>query len=184
MSSACLEVRAQFAAYVEEALTPSERGALREHLASCGPCRGEAAAADATLAFAAGVPPAEVSAADMERILQGVRAGVAIKRAERRLARPPRRAAAVAAAAAVALFTLALPGGPGRDARDDGSRGVHGVRSAGPAAAAVPAAAGFGPAKAAGAPANGEGATVYEIAPGAGPNEPRVVWIVDRSLDI
>jgi hypothetical protein len=178
VSPACMDVRARFAAYADETLTPLERSAMREHVALCGPCREEAASTDATLLFAAGGPPAEVSAADMALILQGVRAGVALKRAERRLARPPRRAAAVAAAAAVALFTLALPGGPERDARD--------VRRAEPAAEAVTpsASARFGLATAAGAPADAEGATVYEIAPGAGPNEPRVVWIVDRSLDI
>lgn len=169
MSPACREVRARFAAYADETLTPSERGAVREHLALCGPCREEAASTDVTLLFAAGGPPAEVSAADMARILQGVRAGVALKRAESRLARPPRRAAAVAAAAAVALFTLALPGGPSPD--------VPAVS----AAAANAVTPGF--AKAA-APADGTGATVYEIAPGAGSNEPRVVWIVDHSLDI
>lgn len=184
MSPACPEFRARFAAYADETLTPFDRGAVREHLAFCGPCREEAAAADPTLLFAAADPPPEVSAADMARILQGVRAGVEIKRAERRLARPPRRVAAVAAAAAVALFTLALPGGPERDARDADARGAHGAYTAEPAAAAVTPAARFGLVKAAGAPADVEGSTVYEIAPGAGLNEPRVVWIVDRSLDI
>ena len=178
MSPACRESRARFAAYANEALAPLDRVAVREHLASCGPCREEAASTDATLLFAAGGPPAEVSAADRAWILQGVRAGVAIKRAERRLARPRRRAVAVAAAAAVALFTLALPGGPRRDA------GRRGEESVAKAARAVTPAAGFGLAGAAGAPANAGGSTVYEIAPGAGPNEPRVVWIVDRSLDI
>ncbi len=52
-------------------------------------------------------------------------------------------------------------------------------------AASVPAVKAVTPgfAKAA-ASADSAGATVYEIAPGAGPNEPRVVWIVDHSLDI
>ena len=112
MSPACPEFRSLFAAYAAEALTSSERRAVREHLALCGPCREEASASDPTLLFAAGGPAEEVSAADMARILEGVRVGVAIKQAERRLAKPPRRAAVVAAAAAVALFTLALPGGP------------------------------------------------------------------------
>ena len=179
MSPACRETRARFAAYAGEALTPQDRGVVREHLAVCAPCREEAASTDATLVFAAGGPPAEVSAADMARILQGVRAGVAIKRAERRLARPPRRAAAVAAAAAVALFTLALPGGPEKEAFRTSALGVGA-----PPTAAVTRAAGPGLSKAAGSPADAGGATVYEIAPGAGPNEPRVVWIVDRSLDI
>lgn len=177
MSPACPQVRAQFAAYAAEALASPERRAVREHLALCGPCREEAAAVDPTLLYAAGGPIEEVSAADRERILQGVRAGVALKQAERRLVKPKRRAAAVAAVAAVALLTLALPGGPER---------LTGTRTGEPAAAAkaVTPAARSGFAKAAAAPADGVGATVYEIAPGAGPNEPRVVWIVDRSLDI
>jgi anti-sigma factor RsiW len=176
MNPTCPEVRARFLEYVDDTLASPERGVVRDHLALCGPCREEAALADATLMFASGAPPVEVSAADMARILQGVRAGVAIKRAERRLAKPPRRAAAVAAAAAVALLTLALPGGPQRDALN-ARQGEPAVRVATPAAGPVLA-------KAAGAPADAGGSTVYEIAPGAGPDEPRVVWIVDRSLDI
>lgn len=186
MNAACREVRARFTAYADEALTPQERGLVRDHLALCGACRQDAAASDPTLLFSAVGRPEEVSAADMARILEGVRAGVAIKRAERRLARPPRRAAAVAAAAAVALFTLALPGGPAGGPELDvrNVRNVRDGRGPGSAFRAVTPAAAFGLAKAAGAPADAAGATVYEIAPGAGPNEPRVVWIVDRSLDI
>jgi hypothetical protein len=179
MSPACREVRGRFAAYPDETLTPLERGAVREHLALCGPCREEAASTDATLLFAAGGPPAEVSAADVARILQGVRSGVAIKQAERRLAKPPRRAAVVAAAAAVALFTLALPGGPSLSSSRAPSHRLGVPAASAPAGKVVPS----GLAKAA-APPDGTGATVYEIAPGAGPNEPRVVWIVDHSLDI
>lgn len=175
MSPACPEFRARFAAYAAETLTSSERRAVREHLALCGPCREEASAADATLLFAAGGPAEEVSAADMARILEGVRAGVAIKQAERRLVRPRRRAAAVAAAAAVALFTLALPGGPSPSP----SQGPDASAASVPAMKAVTP--GFSRAA---APADSNGATVYEIAPGAGPNEPRVVWIVGHALDI
>ena len=181
MSPACPEFRARFAAYAAETMTSSERRAVREHLALCGPCREEASAADATLLFAAGGQAEEVSAADMARILQGVRAGVAIKQAERRLARPPRRAAAVAAAAAVALFTLALPGGPSLSS----SPSPLLLHSPDAPAASAPAVKAVTPGFAnAAAPADSTGATVYEIAPGAGPNEPRVVWIVGHSLDI
>ena len=188
MSAACSFVRARLVSYAAEALSSEERRAVRDHLASCGACRQEAAASDASLLFAGMAPSRaeEVSPSDMARILAGVRAGVALRQAERRLAGRARRsrAGAVAAAAAVALFTLALPGGLSK-------------RPAAPDAAAPAAAApAFSKASAfaltsasastsAGKPEDeASGATVYEIAPGAGPDEPRVVWIVDRSLDI
>jgi len=85
-------------------------------------------------------------------------------------------------AAAVTLLALTIPAGSRRDTR---------VASA-PAASPVPTRAAAGPAAAgmaeaalpqeAAAPA--DGATVYELNPGAGREEPRVVWIVDRGLDI
>ncbi|MGH9398791.1 MAG: hypothetical protein ACRD00_00375, partial [Thermoanaerobaculia bacterium] len=82
----------------------------------------------------------------------------------------------------VALLTLALPGGLSRPAAElpAAVRAVKAVKAVKADNAVTPAAfAG----KLADQPA-GEGSTVYEFAPGAGPNEPRVVWIVDRSLDI
>lgn len=189
MSVSCPDVRARFASYAAEALPSEERCCVREHLAACEACREAAAAADPTLLFAASAPVEDVSAADRARILEGVRAGVALKRTERRLAGSPtrrrgeggaRRKAAVAAAAAVVVLTLALsrPNGLSRRAAGRADR---------VAAAVTPAFAFAG----ASADKSGDGsgdqaetATVYEIAPGAGSDEPRVVWIVDRSLDI
>ena len=192
MSFSCSDARARFASYSAEALTSEERRAVREHIAACEACREEAAAADSTLLFAGTAPVEDVSAAEMARILENVRAGVALKQAERRLARPlarrrsgrgeggRRRAAAIAAAAAVALFTLALPGGLSERA----------AAPPAPAAAAKAVTPGFARVSAfANGSADGSAesagtATIYEIAPGAGADEPRVVWIVDRSLDI
>jgi hypothetical protein len=203
MSFSCPDVRARFTSYAAEALNPDERGFVREHLAVCEACLEAAAAADPTLLFARGSARSEVvSAADMARILEGVRAGVALKQAERRLTLPPgpvrrgrgrgqggRRKAAAAAAAAVFVLTLALSqsGGPRRAAAPAAPE----VAAVTPAFATSPTREGLygdgavsigkpaaGPAQEAGT------ATVYEIAPGAGSEEPRVVWIVDRSLDI
>ena len=182
MSFSCSDARARFASYTAEALTSEERRAVREHIAACEACRKEAAAADSTLLFAATAPAEDVSAAEMARILEGVRAGVALKQAERRLARRSsrrgeggrRRAVAVAAAAAVALFTLALPGGLSERA----------AAPAAPAAAAKAVTPAFAGGSADGSAESAGTATIYEIAPGEGPDEPRVVWIVDRSLDI
>ncbi|MGH9400420.1 MAG: zf-HC2 domain-containing protein, partial [Thermoanaerobaculia bacterium] len=90
MSPVCSEIRARFGPYAAEALAADERRAVREHLALCASCVEEASAADPTLLYAALAPPEEVSAANRARILQGVRAGIAIRQAERRLARPRR----------------------------------------------------------------------------------------------
>jgi hypothetical protein len=81
----------------------------------------------------------------------------------------------MASAAALAAMTLVVPG--------------SGRRPEGPAATAPPRAeaggGGFAPAARHGEdrtfPAD---ATIYNWNPGAGIEEPRVVWIVDRSLDI
>jgi hypothetical protein len=79
----------------------------------------------------------------------------------------------MASAAAVAAMTLVLPGSS---------------RSTGPVAARPPAvspAPGFSPAARTAPSATFPGdATIYDWNPGAGTEEPRVVWIVDRSLDI
>jgi hypothetical protein len=175
--SACPDIRARLASYSAEELSGPQRREVREHLAGCRTCREAAVTADPTLLFAGAAPVEDVSAADMARILEGVRVGVALKQAERRLAmhrKPGRRTAAVAAAAAVVLFTLALPGGLSPRASAPAARATAGKTvTPGFAKASVTA-----PADASG------GATVYEIAPGSGPDNPRVVWIVDRSLDI
>jgi hypothetical protein len=149
---------------------------MREHLAACGDCRRAAEAADPTLRFAR--PGRDrVSASEIEEILAAVRAGVSLMEAERRIGTTRRRRglAGTAAAAVLALLTLLLPGGSARRPSSDAAEEPK-VSSA--ATALQPAAL----------PEETEpirtNATVYDWNPGAGREEPRVVWIVDRGLDI
>ena len=183
MSLSCREARGHFERYAEDTLADPQRRAVREHVRSCPSCRGEAASAPGL--FFGGAPTEDVSPEEAARILSGVRAGIALKRAERRLGGAParRRAAAAACAAAIVAFTLALSGGPA------GQRPLNDARAAGKKAQAptalLPAA--FPPVSSEAA-ATGEkqkspsNATIYDWNPGG--QEPRVVWIVDRSLDI
>jgi putative zinc finger protein len=178
MSVSCGEVRERFDRYAQEALDSAERRELREHLRACGPCAEEASAADPSLLFAA-LPLEDVSADEISRVVSAVRMGVELRRAEKRLARSPRRVAAIGAVAAVLALTLFLPGriDPPTErtaAADPGS---------GPATAPVPQ---FLPGA---APAGATerfpaAATIYDWNPGSSRDEPRVVWIVDRSLDL
>jgi hypothetical protein len=187
VSPLCPIVREGIADYLGERLPAPQRRILREHLAACAECRDAAAARDASLVFARPIAAEDVPAEEAVSILASVRTGVAHIEAERRIraSRPGRkRAVRVAAAAAVAVLALAIPAGSRRPTR---------VASA-PAAPPAPAglAAGTEPGSAALAAAAlpeeiatpSEGATVYELNPGAGREEPRVVWIVDRGLDI
>ena len=175
MSAGCPEIRGRLAGYAAEELAPASRSEVRAHLRSCSDCRREAGAADPTLLFAA-LPAEPVSPRDVDSILGAVRVGIALKESERRIAAGSRgtgrargNRARIAAVAAVVLATLGLPlvrapKPPERPA------GAERLPAAGFAAAAER------PAKAS------DGATVYDWNPGGG--EPRVVWIVDGSLDI
>jgi anti-sigma factor RsiW len=184
VSPLCPIVRESLADYVGEHLPAPQRRILREHLAGCEECREAAAARDASLVFARPFAAEDVAPDEAASILASVRTGVGHIEAERRIraSRPSRkRAVRVAAAAAVSVLALTIPAGSRRDAR---------VAPA-PAAPAVPtrvaAASSAGLAEAAlpeEAASPSEGATVYELNPGAGREEPRVVWIVDRGLDI
>lgn len=175
MNFSCGQARALWSAYGEETLAIDERRAVREHLAGCRSCRDEAASADASLLFSA-APAVSVSDEDVAHVLAGVRAGVAWKRAERRLARRPARTwASVAVLVALAIL---LPGNRA------------GRRSASPAAPSAAAVAADAPMFPAASPEVGAvpettspaSATVYDWNMDSG--QPRVVWIVDRSLDI
>lgn len=178
MSAACCQVRGRLPEYLDDALPADDARALRGHLAACGACRDDLAAVEPTLLFAR-VSPAEVSPEDVRRVVEGVRAGVALRETERKLAlgraRRRSRIAAMASAAAVAAMTLMMPGS---------SRSTVEPPIAARPSAASPA-PGFSPAArtapSATFPAD---ATIYDWNPAAGTAEPRVVWIVDRSLDI
>lgn len=178
MSALCATVRGRLPGYLEDTLSAEDRRGYREHLASCEACRDQVAEIEPSLLFAC-VGPEEVSSEDVVQVLAGVRAGIAIADAERRAGlarkRGRRRVAAMASAAALAAMTLVLPGG-----------GPTGRRPVDPVVAAPSApAAGFAPAAQI-APSGTfpTDATIYDWNPGAASEEPRVVWIVDRSLDI
>lgn len=178
MSSLCATVRDRLPEFLEDALSAEDRRAYREHLASCEACRDRVAEIEPSLLFAR-VGPEEVSSEDVARVLAGVRAGIAIADAERRSGRARkrgrRRVAAMASAAALAAMTLVLPGGGPADRRPaDPVVVAPAAPAAGFAPAAQTAPSGTFPAD----------ATIYDWNPGAASEEPRVVWIVDRSLDI
>lgn len=181
MTEPCRALAARVDAYREERLPAAERRAFREHLAACAPCRSAAIAAEPTLVFAVAPPAPPVGDSEARAILENVKAAIAVREAARRAesgGRHGRRSAvALATAAALALaFSTPLVRRP--------------VSS--PAAAARPAR----PAGIAGAanrivrpgseePSMPSSATIYEWNPGtASPEDPKIVWIVDRSLDL
>lgn len=184
MTFSCGEVRDRFGAYGAEALAAAERGAVREHLRSCEPCREQASASDPLFLFAGAAPLPADAAGEAAGILAAVRTGIAIKAAERRLGAPSarRRAGAFFSAAAAVALTLLTPGAPARQAPRDALRtpGAAAARSFVPAANPAPAGEIFP--QAGGTKKYPADATIYDLSPGAG--QPRVVWIVDRSLDI
>ncbi len=185
MSPICSILRQGFDDYLGDALPAPQRRMLREHLAVCAECLAAAAAKDASFLFARPMPD-EVAPDEAAQILLGVRTGVGHIETERRVGTTTRGrvTSAAAAAAAVALLVLTIPGGSAAR-RESGTAALptpianpagpaQSARSVGVAAAGLPA----------DAAAPSEGATVYDLNPGAGRGEPRVVWIVDRGLDI
>ena len=188
MSSVCGIIRGSFGDYLRDALPAPQRRMLRDHLASCEACRAEAAGAEPTLLFAHPVRD-EVSETDRQRILAAVRTGVELIETERRIGPRSRRLIGPAAAAAVAALILLIPGsqGPRSARRSPAASAAAGTpqKLASAPARAVTASAGLQPAgwteKAAPPPSD---ATIYNWNPGAGREEPRVVWIVDGGLDI
>ena len=184
MSAFCETVLERIPLYLEDALTAEDRREFRAHLASCPACRDRVAGVEPSLLFAR-VATEEVSAEDVAQVLAGVRAGIALARSQRRVGESRgsrRRMAAMASAAALAAMTLVLPG----SARRPADTLVMPLGVSVPATgAAVTQPTGFSPASgeapAATFPAD---ATIYDWNPGAASQEPRVIWIVDRSLDI
>jgi hypothetical protein len=83
----------------------------------------------------------------------------------------------------VVLTALTVPGGAFR--REPRVAALPASVPVPTRAASVPADAGLEPAALpADTAAPASNATVYDLNPGAGREEPRVVWIVDRGLDI
>jgi len=186
MSAICGIVLAGLDDYRADALPAPQRRILRDHLAACAVCREAATAGDASLLFARRLDE-NVPAEEVEDVLAAVRTGVAHIEAERRLRRPGRGRRWAAAAAAIALAALLAPAVSLRRERSaavaSAGAGAR-VTAAAPAKRLAPE-TGVEPAASAGeAGAPTSNATVYELNPGAGREEPRVVWIVDRGLDI
>jgi len=177
VSPLCASVRGRFDEYLKDTLESPARRGLREHLAACADCRLAAETTDPTLRFARPSRWTE-SAADVEGILSAVRTGVALMEAEGRIGgtRIRRRLAGTAAAAVLALLTLLLPGSS--VARRSPAGTVEEPKLSAAATGLEPAAL----TREAESPHSN--ATVYDWNPGAGREEPRVVWIVDRGLDI
>jgi anti-sigma factor RsiW len=184
MSPICGILRESFDDYLGDALPAPQRKMLREHLAACAECLAAAAAKDASFLFARPMPE-ELAPDETARILVGVRTGVGHIETERRIeAATRRRFAGVAAAAAVALLVLTIPGGSNAR-REPGTAALPApVPSSGTSEQAA-ISSGLAPAGLpAEAAAPSSSATVYDLNPGAARGEPRVVWIVDRGLDI
>ncbi|HEY2797252.1 MAG TPA: zf-HC2 domain-containing protein [Thermoanaerobaculia bacterium] len=190
----CAIVRASFEDYRSEALPAPQRRMLREHLRGCDACRAAAAAEDPTFRFARSLNET-VSEGESREILSAVMTGVDLLRTERRIRgpRPSRRlrigsAAAAAVAAAVLVSTgwgilqspamptaggVPVPASTAMISAQPTSSSAHtDVTALQPAAMSEDA------------PAPSPDAIVYDWNPGAGREEPRVVWIVDRGLDI
>ena len=178
MTFSCAETRARWDNYAAEALQAGERQAVREHLAQCGPCQDEAASADPVLLFSQ-IGSARAEAEEVEQVLAGVRAGIAFKQTERRFAQRPARG--WASVAVIAAFLLLLSGqrtgrapvNP-RAGSATASRSVAVEVPAVPAASAVP--------EAIPDTSSSGNATIYDWS--SDRSQPRVVWIVDGSLDI
>jgi hypothetical protein len=189
MSLSCRQALAALPGYAAETLERGLRQSFRDHLAACGDCREVAVHTDPGLLFAGSArmsPEGETTDEEVAQILAGVRAGIAWRQAERKLTgdRPARRRrrAAATAAAVVALVLLV----PASTSRRGQPRAVSNL-----AAPGVPTQAqAFDPVIPAARPVSPEvpaskfpaDATIYDLSHGVG--EPRVVWIVDRSLDI
>ena len=206
MTALCPILRPSFEDYRNDTLPAPQRRILRDHLAACDECRALATAGDATMLFARPFAEEELPAAESQRILANVRTAVAFAETEKRLRRTVRRrrqvAASVAAAAAFGALLLTAPDRRDRSAEnlavsrptpaaDAPSSPLHAPelvsdaeRASGEPAGSLPLAS----AATVSVPTDAEGistdATVYEWSPGAGREEPRVVWIVDRGLDI
>ncbi|HEY6065632.1 MAG TPA: zf-HC2 domain-containing protein [Thermoanaerobaculia bacterium] len=213
VSFSCGEARDRFAAYLDERLAREERRAVRAHLDDCASCRAEASSQDPAFLFAfvgAGAGAQAVAPEETARILAAVRTGIELKTAERRVGRqgtrrlPRAYGVGAAASVAAAAFVAVLVGSSGvfrasravmapapapsvavsapASAPEAEKRGPAALVSAEVSESAAPVspfAEARGPARGQKLPAD---ATIYDWNPGGG--QPRVVWIVDRSLDI
>lgn len=192
MSLSCREALAALPGYAAETLDRGLRQSLRDHVAACGDCREVAVHADPGLLFTGSARISPTTDEEVAQILAGVRAGIAWRQAERKLTgdRPARRRrGAAAAAAAVVALALLVPASTSRRAQPRAVSNLAAPRVPAQAQAQAQAQT-LGPVVPAARPASPEvpaskfpaDATIYDLSQGVG--QPRVVWIVDRSLDI
>lgn len=165
--------------YRSDELGSPELGALRSHLRECGECRLRAFDAEPSILFAVENRPVEVTPEEVQSVLENVRIGIALSQTSRRIetnsgGRGKSRRLGALSAAALLLLSVTSP-----SRRTRAPIPASAVREL--PAAAVPA----------GFEREGEGgllpasATIYEWNPAsAAPNDPKIVWIVDRSLDL
>jgi len=192
VSLSCREALAALPGYAAETLERGLRQSLRDHVAACGDCREVAVHTDPGLLFTGSAPISPTTEEEVAQILAGVRAGIAWRQAERKLTgdRPARRRrGAAAAAAAVVALALLVPASTSRRGQPRAVSNLAAPRV--PAQAQTQAQAqALDPVVPAARPVSPEvpaskfpaDATIYDLSKGVG--EPRVVWIVDRSLDI
>ena len=199
----CAQARDRFAAYLDERLGREERQAVRRHLEDCDSCRRDASEQDPAFAFAflGDGAAVQVTPEETAAILAAVRTGIELRKAERRIggragiAGTGRFRVGFSVAAAALVAAIVATSGSSRAPRPEPvepakmaeAPAAPAAPSPAPALSAVPESTGpLSPFAEARGPANGQklpaDATIYDWNPGGG--QPRVVWIVDRSLDI
>jgi len=182
MSAGCPPVVALSEAYRDERLSGDDRREFRAHLVSCDECRRTAIRHDPAILFALAPAPApEAGDAEARAILENVRAALAIRDASRKLdrsvsARHGRRTAAAVGIAALVALTFSAPMSRRRPLPvSTAAAAPRGIRNAATKIVRPGAEE----------PSLPSSATIYEWNPGAAsPDDPKIVWIVDRSLDL
>ena len=170
-----------------DALPAPQRRILREHLAACEECRELAAARDAALLFARPFPQEDLPAAEVERDPRQRAHGRRL-RADGAADSPDvaprgwRRSARGRGRRCRRRCVLVAPGTGARRPKPRVAARPTSARSGRRAASGRGPGLGRRPCRTSKAPS--ADATVYDWNPGAGREEPRVVWIVDRGLDI
>ena len=181
MSATCPVPAASIEAYRLDAVPEAERRALRAHLVACPACRDRAIAADPTMLFGLAPAPAPSSGdAEARQILENVRAALAVRSASRKVERAHGRQGWRAAAVVAAATLLALTSSTSRRPRAVTASASRAARGGFQDAATKVVRPGADE-----SPSMPSSATIYEWNPGtASPDDPKIVWIVDRSLDL
>ncbi|MGH9440730.1 MAG: hypothetical protein ACRD16_00485 [Thermoanaerobaculia bacterium] len=184
MISPCLDAPA-LGSFLSDELDRASRAAATEHLRACADCRLRALESDPAVVFRLALAPEPpVSEEESRQILENVRVAIAIREASRKIERPAaaglgfRRSAAAFAAVALLSLTVSSPVTRRSAARPR----ISPASSLSSAPSAFARAAATERSDDTLSPAT---ARVYEWTPRANsPDDPKIVWIVDRSLDL